>query len=200
MKLTARLFHLVAIVGILLMPATALPYGAPHELTVAAPGQAAPTLPRSPVELVPFGLGLLGAIRVKDTASLAKKFVSRAGAAGNDYTEGVKNAGADWEANTRASGDNWAAGVQQAIGDKRFDKGVAEAGSAKYVARASTLGAQRFPTGVAAAEQDWNKGTQPYLDVIRGLNLPARRPKGDPANMQRANAVAAALRAKKIGG
>lgn len=139
------------------------------------------------------------AIRVKDVGSIAKKFVQRAGAAVNDYTEGVRGAGQEWEQNTRASGDNWAAGTQQAIADKRFEKGVAEAGAAKFTARASSLGAQRYPTGVGASEGEFAKGVAPFLQVIASTDLPPRRPKGDPANMQRANVLAQRLRAAKVG-
>ena len=139
------------------------------------------------------------AIRIKDTGSLAKKFVQRAGAAQGEYKSGVEQSGPDWESNTKAGADNYATGVQQAIGDKRFEKGVAAAGAAKYVTRASSLGAQRYPTGVGAAEGDWARGTQPYLDTLKGMELPPRRPKGDPGNQARANAVAQRLRAVKIG-
>jgi hypothetical protein len=139
------------------------------------------------------------AIRVKDTGSLAKKFVQRAGAAGGDYKTGVEASGQDWEAGARAGAANYEAGVQQSIADKRFERGVAAAGAGKYVQRASTLGAQRFPTGVAAAEGDWAKGAAPYLDAIKGMELPPRRPKGDPGNQQRAAAVAARLRQIKLG-
>jgi hypothetical protein len=139
------------------------------------------------------------AIRIKDTGSLAKKFVTRAQSAQADYTAGVQAAGSDWETNTKAAEQNFADGVNQAIADKRFGKGVANAGQGKYVQRAATLGAQRFPTGVAAAEGDWAKGAQPYLDTLKGMDLPPRRPKGDPSNMQRANAVATKLRAMKVG-
>ena len=139
------------------------------------------------------------AIRIKDTGTLAKKFVRNASAAAGDYKDGVSQAGQDWQTNTAASGDNYAAGVQQAIGDGRFVRGVQDAGAAKFVARASTLGAQRYPTGVGAAEGEWARNTQPSLDVLKGLNLPPRRPKGDPGNQARANAVAQALRAMKVG-
>jgi hypothetical protein len=139
------------------------------------------------------------AIRIKDVGSLAKKFVMRAGAAAADYKSGVEAAGQDWQTRTAASGDNYAAGVTAAIGDKRFEKGVTEAGAGKYTTRAGTLGAQRFPTGVAAAEGDWSKGAAPYLDELRNMDLPPRRPKGDPGNQARANAVATRLRAKKLG-
>jgi hypothetical protein len=137
-------------------------------------------------------------IRVKDAGSLAKKWVRNAGTAGPDYTAGVQAAGADWEANTRAAGDNYAQGVTAAIGDKRFERGVGAAGAAKYTGRASTLGAQRYGPGVQASEQEWAQKTQPFLQTIASLNLPVRRPKGDPGNMARSQAVAAALRAQAI--
>lgn len=139
------------------------------------------------------------AIRVKDTGTLAKKFRERAQAAVNDYSSGVQAAGADWEAGARAGVDNFAAGVQQAIADGRYAKGISAAGSAKYVERATKLGPQRFQTGVAAAEGDWAKGAQPYLQEIASMTLPPRRPKGDPGNMQRAQAVAQRLNALKRG-
>jgi hypothetical protein len=139
------------------------------------------------------------AIRIKDTNSLATKYVQRAGAAASDYKDGVSAAGSDWETNTKAAADNYAAGVQQAIGDGRFIKGVSAAGSSKFVTRASTLGAQRYPTGVGAAQNDWAKGAQPYLDALKGMDLPPRRPKGDPGNQARANAVATRLRSMKVG-
>lgn len=139
------------------------------------------------------------AIRIKDTGSLAKKFVQRASAAAGDYKSGVEQSGQDWESNTKAAEDNYAAGVQAAIGDKRFGKGVGAAGAAKFVTRAGTLGAQRYPTGVGAAEGDWARGSQPFLDALKSIDLPPRRPKGDPGNQARSQAVAMKLRAMKVG-
>ena len=139
------------------------------------------------------------AIRIKDTGSLAQKFVQRAGAAAGDYKDGVQAAGADWEANTKASEDNYKLGVTQAANAGRFGKGVADAGAAKYTARATTLGAQRYPSGVQAAQGAWAQGAQPYLQALGSMQLPPRRPKGDPGNQARANFVASALRAMKVG-
>lgn len=138
-------------------------------------------------------------MRIKDTAALGKKFATRAQAAAPDYKTGVEASGQDWLTNTERSGDNYAAGVQQAITDNRFQKGVQGAGAQKFVQRASTLGSQRFPQGVANAEGDWTRGVSPYLDVLKSMELPPRRPKGDPGNQARAQAVAMKLRAVKIG-
>lgn len=138
-------------------------------------------------------------MRIKETATLAKKFVQRASAAAGDYKTGVEASGQDWQSNTERSAENYATGVNQAISDGRFLRGVAAAGASKFVTRASTLGAQRFPTGVGAAENDWAKGTAPYLDKLKSMDLPPRRPKGDPGNQARAQKVAMELRALKVG-
>jgi hypothetical protein len=194
-----RRFFVIAVVALCTAgPLLAAPIGAVSgaHLTTNAPAPHAPTGPSlNWLYLVaPFA-----AIRIKDTGVLAKKFTQRASAAAPDYADGVKASGADWENNTKASGDNYAAGVQAGIANKQFEKGVAAAGAAKFVMKASTLGAQRYPSGVAAAEGDWARGAQPYLDTLKNLQLPPRRPKGDPGNQARANAVGAALRAQKVG-
>lgn len=163
---------------------------------IAAPTSTSDHLP-SPGASLLYGLGALGAIRIKDTGSLAKKFVQRAGAAGNDYTEGVKAAGQDWEAGAKAGEENYKIAVTQAANEGRFGRGVSAAGAAKFTQRAATLGAQRYPTGVAAAEGDWARGTQPYLDSLKGMELPPRRPRGQ--NAERANAVALRLHQMRVG-
>lgn len=139
------------------------------------------------------------AIRVKPAGEVARKWVQRAAAAAPDYTNGVKDAAGDWEAATAAAGDNYAQGVNQAIADGRFARGVREAGGAKFAARASTLGAQRFAPGVQASEGAMASGVAPVLQAIAGVTLPPRAPKGDPRNMERANVMAQTLRKLKTG-
>lgn len=140
------------------------------------------------------------ALKVKDAASAAAKFVQRAQAAAPDYTKGVTGAGTTWQAHSAAAGDSWGAGVQAAVANGRYAKGVNRVGGAKWEQAATGKGAQRYPQGVAQAGPNWQAGTQPYLDTISSLTLPPRRPKGDPANFQRAQMVADALRKKKVGG
>ena len=139
-------------------------------------------------------------IQVKSSSASAAKFKRNASAAAGDYTEGVKNAGAKWQAGAAGAADNWSAGVQQAVGRGAYARGVSQAGPEKYVRNATTLGPQRFTQGVAAAEQDWEKGTKPYLDLMSNFNFPTpRRPKGDPSNWLRPQELGMALRAKKTG-
>lgn len=140
------------------------------------------------------------AIKVKDAATAASKFVQRAQAAAPDYAKGVAGAGATWQAHSAAASDAWGAGVQSAVANGRFTKGINRVGGAKWETAASTKGAQRYPQGVAGAGPNWQANTGPYLDTIASLTLPPRRPKGDPGNFQRAQMVADALRKKKVGG
>jgi hypothetical protein len=139
-------------------------------------------------------------IAVKDAAAAAKKFVTRAQAAGPDYANGVNNAGAKWATNTKASADAWQQGVTQAAASGRFASGVTQNTMNKFQTRASGVGAQRYPQGVAGSADAWQANTTPFLNVIASLNLPARQPKGSPANYQRVQAVGDALRAKKLQG
>jgi hypothetical protein len=175
--------------------APALSVSRPHLTAPTAPAPG-PTGPHSPLRWLPFGA--IGAIRVKDTGAVAAKFRTRASAAATDYEVGVRAAAGDWETNTAAAESNFEQGVQDAIGRKAFGKGVRGSGG-KYVKNATELGKQRYPTGVANAEQAYAAGVGPFLDALKGMQLPPRGPKGSPQNMSRANAVAAALRAKKVG-
>jgi hypothetical protein len=139
-------------------------------------------------------------IAVKDATTSAQKFVQRAQAAAPDYQKGVQAAGPAWQQNATAANDSYVQGVTAAANAGRYAKGVNAAGAQKYADKASTVGAQRFPQGVAAAGPDWQNKTSPFLQTIASLNLPARRPKGDPANIQRVQMITDALRKKKLGG
>src|SRR5436309_1379328 len=110
-------------------------------------------------------------MRIKDSASIAQKFVQRAQGAGKDFSDGVAAAGPDWQANALAGEGNFEAGVQQAIADKRYGKGITAAGSQKYVQNATTLGPQRYATGVAQAAGAYQKGVEPHLQAMRALSL-----------------------------
>lgn len=137
--------------------------------------------------------------QIKSTADSASKWVSRAGQASGDYARGVQNPRKSWQEATTEAAEAQAAGIQQAIAEKRFEKGVADAGDAKWKNRATKVGAQRFGPGVAAAKADYEKGFAPYAQVISGITLPPRGPKGDPRNYERTAAIGQALHDAKVG-
>lgn len=121
------------------------------------------------------------------------KWVRRTQNAGAEYAEGVRNPRVSWQQATVAAAGNQAKGVQQAITEKRFEKGVAKAGDQRWQSKALSKGEARFGPGVAEAQGDYDAGFAPYAQVIQSTNLPPRGPKGDPANIQRVAVMAKAL-------
>lgn len=130
----------------------------------------------------------------------ADKWVRRAGVAGQDYSEGVSNPREDWQRATTAAAGNWGAGVTQAIQGKRFEKGVAKAGTGKWQRKSQEVGSARFGPGVQAAQNDYAEAVAPYLQTIQSTQLPARGPKGSPQNINRVAVLAKALHDRKMAG
>lgn len=121
-------------------------------------------------------------------------------AAGAEYEDGVRNPSADWKANTLAATAAYKTGVQTSIAKDSFAKGVTAVGTAKWQANAIAKGPTRFAQGVSLAIDSYSAGFAPYRQVIQGLTLPARGPKGDPSNINRVAIVAKALHDKKLAG
>lgn len=140
------------------------------------------------------------AIAIKSTAEIARKFAEVTPGRVTEYAEGVTNPKRDWEAETRAAESNFEKGISQAIRDKRFGKGVAKAGTAKWRERAMSVGPGRFAEGVGRAGPAYQEGFDPYRNEIAGLTLPPRGPTGDPRNIDRVRVIAEALHKKKLAG
>jgi len=139
------------------------------------------------------------AITIKPVADVAKKYAQRAQAASPEYQAGVQNPKADWATNSKLAEPAYQAGVQDSISRGAYGKGVTKAGTAKQQAKASTLGVQRYGPGVAAGATDYANGVSPYLETLQRIALPQRGRRGDPANVQRVQAIASALHAQKTG-
>lgn len=128
----------------------------------------------------------------------ANKWARRAGAATEDFKSGVENPRTDWAAATIAAAPSQAAGVQAAIASGRFQKMVAKSGTSYWKDKTMTKGADRFASGVASAQSDYESGIAPYTEVLNSVQLPARGAKGDPKNYDRVKAIGEALRKKKL--
>jgi hypothetical protein len=121
-------------------------------------------------------------------------------ASGAEYEEGVKNPKADWQKETAQANASYKAGLQKSIAADSFLKGVNAAGTSKWQENAIAKGPSRFAQGVTLAVNAYSEGFAPYRQVIQGLTLPPRGPKGDPANINRVSVVAKALHDKKLAG
>lgn len=137
-------------------------------------------------------------MKVSDLSTAADRFKTRAAAASGDYQKGVATAGQAWKDGVTASTGAWAAGVADAASRNAFGKAVSATDPNYYASRARDLGGQRFAQGVQAGAANWQEGFQPYAQVLSGITLDPRGPKGDPRNFERARTTAAALRAAKV--
>jgi len=137
---------------------------------------------------------------VRSASEVAEKWARVTPARADDYRKGVENPKKDWAGETLAAGDAYEAGVTAAIGNKQFQKGVKEAGSSTWQTGATTKGVTRWPAGVSGAQDKYEHRVAPFLDEIARIKLPARRPKGDPGNIERVRAIADALHKKKVMG
>lgn len=137
--------------------------------------------------------------QIKNLNDSAAKWARRAGSASGEYIEGIQNPRRDWEQATKAAEKNYETGVQAAISRKAFGKGVSDAGTQKWQQRSVELGGARYSSGVAASENEYEQGFAPFHQVLASLNLPPRGSKGSPENLRRVEAVAVALRNKKLG-
>lgn len=197
MKLFARLSLIVVAVTLAVGPLSAAPMSLTAGSHVSAPADRATHPIRAVFEYIATGAAAFGLTIKKDVGSIAQKFVTRAQAAAGDYKSGVQNAGGTWEQNTAASEATYEAGVQQSITNKKFAKGVAGKGG-KFQTNAVNLGSQRYGPGVANAASAYQAGMAPVLQVLQGLQLPAKGFRGSPQNQARANAVSQALAAWRM--
>lgn len=176
-------------------PALTLPALSAHAPTLTAPASPAPDAPRhSP--FTPFALPAIGAIKVKDAATVAAKWKTRAQAAQQDYVTAASAAGATMEANAIAAEPTYTAAVTAAASAGHFSKGLRGSG-AKYNKNVAAVGGTRFQQGVANGQDAMAAGIAPVLQTIAGLTLKPRGIKG--TNQENSNIVATALHKAKFG-
>jgi len=137
-------------------------------------------------------------VKVKSLEEIKKKWAEVTPNRAPYYEAGVRAPREDWASRTASAESAWSQGVQEAISQGRFAKGVRRAGTDKWQRKALAVGVRRWPEGVRVAAEDYASGFAPYRDVIERITLPERRAKGDPANIERVRVLANALHKKKL--
>lgn len=140
------------------------------------------------------------AIDIPSMSDITRAWTAGAGAGATRYREGVSRSGVDWEGPTKNAEQAWQQGVQEAAAAGRFGTGVDAAGNEKWRRRSIELGSARFASGIAAAASDYSSGFAPFRDVIAGLTLPPRGPRGSAGNLQRVAIITEALHQRRIQG
>lgn len=138
-------------------------------------------------------------VQTKPLDQVVKKWTRKVAGASEDYREGIQNPKADWATETGKAEGRYKEGVTRAAAEGRFGRGVARAGTEKWKKGALEKGVTRWPDGVATAEDEYRAGMGDVLNVISGVTLPPRGPKGDPRNYERVKAIGDALHRMKVG-
>lgn len=125
------------------------------------------------------------------------KWARNAANSQSDYTAGVQSPKVQWDVATAAAAPLYEAGVQKAIQNKSFAKGVKAAGHSGWQDATLAKGPARFAEGVRTAQGAYDQGVAPYIQTLQSLNLTPRGPKGSPGNYQRSQQVGMALNAAK---
>ncbi len=135
---------------------------------------------------------------IKSLDKVAKKWVDVTPQRAGEYEEGIKSPRRSWAQATEDAADSYKAGVEEAISNDSFQKGVSEAGDAKWRDGALKKGVKRWPEGVRLGGDAYRTGFAPFHSVIQGVTLPPRGPKGDPRNYDRVRAIGEALHEEKV--
>jgi len=130
---------------------------------------------------------------IRSIDQIASKWATVTPMRSGDYEDGVKNPRKSWAAGATAASDAYDAGVQKAITDKRFGKGVRKAGDPKWTKGCVEKGVSRWGPGVALAQDEFRSGFAPYRDAISRIKLSPRYARRDPRNLKRVAEVVDAL-------
>ena len=137
-------------------------------------------------------------VAVKPLADIVKKYAEETPRRASYYEAGVRNPTKDWAASTQAAAANFKAAVQASDIGARFSGGVRKAGTAKQQRKAIDVGVARYGPGVTAGAADYGAGMAPMVETLASVNLPARKPRGDPANLDRVKVIADALSKRRL--
>jgi len=135
---------------------------------------------------------------MKSLDASAAKWQRVAQSAGPSYQEGIENPRTDYATAAAAAEPSYEKGIQAALARKAYGKGVKRAGTAAWRKGAIEKGVTRWPQGILAAGDNYKNGFAPYANIIKNTSLPARGPKGDPANINRVSIMAKALHDEKV--
>lgn len=134
-----------------------------------------------------------------DVARASEKWKRKAGSSQQDYEDGVRLTTNDWGTKTSAASTSYVAGVQAAIGAKRWEAGVAKAGTAGWREPTLAKGPARWAQGIQLSGDKYAQGFAPYAQVISSTTLPPRGPRGAAVNYQRSQALGQALNIRRTG-
>ena len=136
---------------------------------------------------------------MRTASQSAEKFVTRAGAAAQDFVAGSQATTKDQASLAIAAKARYQAELQASFTRDSYSKGLSKSGKAGWLRGITVKGGDRYGSGVAASASKYASESGRF-DSARNAaaNLP-RGLKGSEQNFARAKAVVTALRAAKVG-
>jgi len=129
---------------------------------------------------------------------IVAKWVEEAPRRATYYEKNAPVAAPRWEANTVAAEATYKSAVTAPDIAKRFVGGVKGVKAEKFERKVRAVGVARFGPGITAAREDYERGLGPYIEELARIEVPARKPRGDPGNLDRVRAIFDALHKKRL--
>jgi len=130
----------------------------------------------------------------KSPEQIAAKYQRGVAGAAQDYAEGVQNPSRPWASATAAASGRWRTGIQEAINNNSFQRGVQKAGDAKWQERAINRGAQNYAGAAPVAAQEYAKVAGQIMAAGNAARSASQAMPGDTQE-QRLQRALAAMRA-----
>lgn len=113
----------------------------------------------------------------KTAAQVREKYQRRMAASGQDYADGVSNPSVPWEEATRAAGQRWQVGVQEAMQEGRYERGV-QGKQDKYNRKVQSVGVQRFQAAAQTAAEEYGRVAERVVSIGNAASERARQAPG----------------------
>lgn len=136
---------------------------------------------------------------MKTAAQSGEKYVTRAGAASQDYVTGARDTTKDQSAAAIAAKGIYASQIQASIARGSYEKGLQKSGKAGWLKGVEEKGGDRYAGGVASGVGKYVTESGRYDGARNAASSMPRGAKGSEINFNRSKAVGQALNKLKVG-
>ncbi len=137
-------------------------------------------------------------MQCKSAKTIAEKWARVTPTRTTDFEEGVRNPTKDWEKESLASEENYQKSLQASFARKARPAGIKKCGTSGQQSATIEKGLNRWPEGVAGAEDKMSAGMEMVVRAIESVPLRPKYPKGDPRNLEIIKDITQAIHKAKI--
>ena len=134
---------------------------------------------------------------VKDIAVIQERYEAASGMS-ERYVQGVTTTTKSWQAETLKAEAAWKLGTAEAAAKGLFRKGVGRVTTEEWRSASEVLGGERYASGITAGVPKYVANVQPFLNVLKGISLKPRGPRGAAQNYERVKQIGTALHTARL--